>query len=176
MELFLIYGLPGVGKLAVAREVARLRPGYKLFHIHLLADMLESVFGFDGRGFIELRDRIWPMVIEQAVVDEVPGLVTTMVFERSLPNELVPGVRDHVIEAGGAVRFVELVCEKAEHERRIVSAERTRFRKMTSVDEVNRIIESGHFTTPTDLGDVLSLDTTHLSAAQSAESIVGHWA
>ena len=107
MELFLIYGLPGVGKLAVATEVARLRPGYRLFHIHLLADMLESVFGFDGPGFIELRDRIWPMVIERAVADEIPGLVTTMVFERSLPDDLVPGVRDHVIDVGGAVRFVE---------------------------------------------------------------------
>ena len=52
-----------------------------------------------------------------------------MVFERTLPDGLVPGARDHVIEAGGAVRFVELVCEKAEHERRIASAERTRFRK-----------------------------------------------
>ena len=171
----MIYGLPGVGKLAVAREVARLRPGYKLFHIHLLADLLESVFGFDGRGFIELRDRIWPMVIERAVAEGIPGLVTTMVFERSLPDELVPGVRDRVIEAGGTVRFVELVCEKAEHEQRIVSAERTRFRKMTSVDEVNRIVESGHFTTPKDLGDVLSLDTTHLSAGQAAERIVRHW-
>ena len=50
MELYLIYGLPGVGKLAVAKELMRLRPGYKLFHIHLLADMLESVFGFDGRA------------------------------------------------------------------------------------------------------------------------------
>ena len=175
LELFLIYGLPGVGKLAVAREVVRLRPGYGLFHIHLLADMLESVFGFDGPGFIELRDRIWPMVIERAVADGIPGLVTTMVFERTLPDELVPGVRDHVIEAGGAVRFVELVCERAEHERRIVSAERTRFRKLTSVDMVNRIIESGHFTAPENLGDTLVLDTTHLSAAQAAERIVQHW-
>ena len=175
MELFLIYGLPGVGKLAVAREVARMRPGYRLFHVHLLADMLESVFGFDGPGFIELRNRIWPMVIERAVADGVPGLVTTMVFERSLPDELVPGVRDHVVEAGGVVRFVELVCERAEHERRIVSVERTRYRKITSIDEVNRIIESGHFTTPEGLGDTLVLDTTHLSAAQAAERIVQHW-
>ena len=85
MELYLIYGLPGVGKLAVARELMRLRPGYKLFHIHLVADMLESVFGFDGRGFVRLRDRIWPMVTEQAVADGLPGLITTFVFERSLP-------------------------------------------------------------------------------------------
>ena len=49
MELYLIYGLPGVGKLAVASELMRLRPGYRLFHIHLLADMLEPVFGFFSR-------------------------------------------------------------------------------------------------------------------------------
>ena len=52
MELYLIYGLPGVGKLAVAKELSLLRPGYKLFHIHMLAAMLEPLFGFDGRGFI----------------------------------------------------------------------------------------------------------------------------
>ena len=46
---------------------------------------------------------------------------------------------------------------------------------MTSVDDFNRIIESGHFTTPDDLGDTLTLDTTHLTAAQAAERIVGHW-
>ncbi len=174
MELFVIYGLPGVGKLAVARELARLRPGYRLFHIHLLADMLESVFGFDGPGFIELRNRVWPMVIEQAVADGLPGLVTTMVFERSLPDDLVPGVRDYVVEAAGAVRFVELVCDKTENERRLQSVERARYRKITSVDLFNRILESGHFTTPAGLGDTLTLDTTDLSARQAAERIVKH--
>ena len=132
MELYLIYGLPGVGKLAVARELTRLRPDYKLFHIHLLADMLEPVFGFDGRGFIRLRDQVWPMVIEQAVADGLPGLITTFVFERSLPEDMVPKVRDHVVKKGGAVRFVQLVCDKMENERRLASPERTRFRKMTS--------------------------------------------
>ena len=83
MELYVIYGLPGVGKLAVAKELSLLRPGCRLFHIHMLADMLEPLFGFDGRGFIELRDRIWPMVIEQAVADGLPGLIATFVFERS---------------------------------------------------------------------------------------------
>ena len=175
MELYLIYGLPGVGKLAVARELIRLRPGYRLFHIHQLADMLEPVFGFDGRGFIQLRDRVWPMVIEQAVADGLPGLITTFVFERSLPEDMIPSVRDHVVEKGGAVRFVQLVCEKAENERRLASAERTRHRKMTSPDELNQIIESGHFTTPTGLGDTLTLDTTRLSAAQAADRISRHW-
>ena len=84
MELYIIHGLPGVGKLAVARELTRLLPGCKLFHIHLLADMLESVFGFDGGGFIELRNRMWPMVIERAVADRIPGLIATFVFRAVL--------------------------------------------------------------------------------------------
>ena len=46
MELYVISGLPGVGKLAVAKELSRLRPGYRLFHIHMLADLLEPLFGF----------------------------------------------------------------------------------------------------------------------------------
>ena len=121
--------------------------------------MLEPVFGFDGRGFIRLRDQIWPMVIEQAVADGLPGLITTFVFERSLPQDMVPNVRDHVVEKGGAVRFVQLVCDKTENDRRLASPERTRFRKMTSADELNRILESGHFTTPTGLGG--HADTRH---------------
>ena len=33
---------------------------------------------------------------------------------------------------------------------------------MTSVDEFNRMLDSGHFTTSADLGDTLALYTTHL--------------
>ncbi|MYB50079.1 MAG: AAA family ATPase [Dehalococcoidia bacterium] len=175
MELYIIYGLPGVGKLTVARELMRLLPDYRLFHIHQLADMLESVFGFDGRGFIELRNRMWPMVIKRAVADGIPGLITTFVFEKSLPDDMVPNVRDHVIQAGGKVRFVHLTCEKTENDRRLKSPERTRFRKMTSVEEFNGILKSRHFTTPHELDDTLSLDTTHLTAAQAAQKIVSHW-
>ena len=152
MELYVIYGLPGVGKLAVAKELSRLRLCYGLFHIHMLADMLQPLFGFDGGGFIELRNTIWPMVVEQAAGDGHPGLITTFVFERSVPETMVPDVRDHVIENGGKVRFVHLLCERTENERRLASPERAHFKKMTSADTFNRILSSGHFTTPSGLG------------------------
>ena len=175
MELYVIYGLPGVGKLAVAKELSRLRPGHGLFHIHMLADMLEPLFGFDGRGFIELRNRIWPMVVEQTIAEGCPGLIATFVFERSVPENMVSDVRDRVIENGGKVRFVHLVCERAENERRLASPERTRLKKITSVNTFNRILSSGHFTTPSSLGDTLTLDTTRLSATQAADHIARHW-
>ena len=115
------------------------------------------------------------MVIEQAVSDGLPGLIATFVFERSLPENMVPEVRDRVIASGGAVRFVHLVCDRSENERRLASPERARFKKMTSTDTFDRILESGHFLTPSDLEDTLTLDTTHLTAAQAADRIASHW-
>ena len=109
--------------------------------VHMLADMLEPLFGFDGIGFIELRNRIWTMLVEQAVADGLPGLIATFVFERSVPETMVPDVRDHVVENGGIVRFVHIVCERSENERRLASAERTRFKKMTSADTFNSLQE-----------------------------------
>lgn len=46
MELVVIYGAPGVGKLTVARELAR-KTGYKLFHNHLTVDLVKSLFDFE---------------------------------------------------------------------------------------------------------------------------------
>lgn len=174
MELYVIYGLPGVGKLTVVNELAGLT-GYKVFHLHMLADMLEPVFGFDGQGFVKLRNTMWPMVIEQAVADQLPGIITTFVFEGTVPEELVGNVCDYVIEAGDRVRFVELTCQKAELDRRLVSPERSRFRKITSVGDFDQILATGHFTTPDGLGETLTLDTTHLGPAQAASKIRKRW-
>ena len=47
------------------------RPVKKLFHLHVLADMLEPILGFDGCGFIELHNQIWPMLVERAASDKI---------------------------------------------------------------------------------------------------------
>ena len=61
---------------------------------------------------------------------------------------MVPDVRDHVIENGAKIRFVHLLCKRAENERRLA---------------------------PSGLGDTLALDTTHLSAVQAADRRTRHW-
>jgi broad-specificity NMP kinase len=45
MRLIFLYGLPGVGKLTVARELAEFT-GFKVFHNHLTVDLVGSVFDF----------------------------------------------------------------------------------------------------------------------------------
>ena len=65
MKLIFIYGLPATGKLTVAVELAAMT-GYKLFHNHLVVDLLLSVFDFGSPPFVELREDIWLSVFEQA--------------------------------------------------------------------------------------------------------------
>ena len=43
MKLILLYGPPAVGKLTIAKELARLT-GFKLFHAHLTSDVVEAIF------------------------------------------------------------------------------------------------------------------------------------
>src|ERR1043166_2161337 len=173
MKLYFLYGLPGVGKLTVAQELSRLT-GYRLFHIHLLADMLEAVFGFGTQAFADLRDEMWPMIFRRAAEENLPGLITTFVFECSVKQDLLDEAVDSVTSRGGRVLFVELTCDRAEHQRRLVSPQRERHRKITSVELLDELLEKDVFFTPELRGETLKLDTTNLSAAEAARAIANH--
>lgn len=54
MTFVFIYGPPGVGKLTVAKDLAR-RTGFKLFDNHASIDVVRRVFDFPDPAF-------WPLV------------------------------------------------------------------------------------------------------------------
>ena len=171
MKLIFVYGLPGVGKLTVARELSKLT-GYRLFHVHLLADMLESVFGFDSDGFRELFHSMWPAVVQRAAEEDLPGLITTFVFTRTMRLGMVLSAADAVRLGGGDVLFVELRCDRPELERRMLSPDRRGFAKITSVEVLNELIDGGELAVPQLPGARLVLDTTEQIAAETARSIL----
>jgi hypothetical protein len=90
LRLIFLHGLPGVGKLTVARELARLT-GYKLFHNHLAVDLVESVFEFGSWPFVELREMIWLALFSRAA----EGISTN--------ETLIPRMaRKYVLEPAGS--------------------------------------------------------------------------
>lgn len=170
MKLIFIHGLPGVGKLTVGRELAKLTE-LRLFHNHLVVDLVGSVFEFGSPPFVELREAIWLSVFSQAVEAKLRGLIFTFAFDRTVRNSFIENVRRVVEADGGEVLFVELKCSTNELESRIEHPSRQSFGKLNSVEQFRELSRAGAFVDPGIPADRLTVDTTELSASQAAELI-----
>ena len=171
VELIFLHGLPGVGKLTVARELAKLT-GFRIFHNHSTVDLVESLFEFGSRPFVELREKIWLDVFSQAVSANLDGLIFTFAFDRTVRGGFIENSREVVESAGGEVLFVELRCSTEELERRIEHPSRQRFGKLSSVGQFRELKEAGAFVDPGIPAERLVVDTTELSAPDAAVLII----
>ena len=168
MKLVFLHGAPAVGKLTVARELARLT-GFRLFHNHLTVDLVSSVFAFGSEPFVLLREQIWLSVFREAAMHGV-SLIFTFNPERTVRERFIEDAVDAVGSAGGQTFFVELTCSQNELERRIESPARNEFGKLCSLDQYRALKEAGAFNFRK-LPSGPSLDTTHRSPADTAELI-----
>jgi adenylate kinase len=171
VKLIFLHGLPGVGKLTVARELAKLT-GFRIFHNHLAVDLVEAVFNFGSPPFVELREKIWLDVFSQAAGSELSGLIFTFAYDRTVRRDFVENARAVVESAGGEVLFVGLRCSTEELERRIENPSRQRFGKLSSVGRFRELREGGAFVDPGIPTERLAVDTTDLSASDAASLIV----
>lgn len=170
MKLIFLHGLPGVGKLTVARELAKLT-GFKVFHNHLTVDLVQSVFEFGSPQFVELRERIWLEVLSKATEARLAGLIFTFAFERTVRDGFIQNVRTAVESSGGEVVFVQLVCSKGELEKRMTDPARKAFGKLNSLEQFHELNAAGVFAHPEVPKDRLVLDSTHLSPSAAASMI-----
>jgi len=171
MKLIFLYGLPGVGKLTVARELETLT-GFRVFHNHLTVDLVASVFEFGSQPFIELRETIWLAAFSQAAASRLAGLIFTFVFERTVRDSFIGNVRNVIESNSGEVLFVELKCSPEELERRIADPSRQRYGKLISVEQFRQLSEAGAFVVPEIPADRLQVDITNISAPEAARLIV----
>jgi shikimate kinase len=171
VKLIFLHGLPGVGKLTVARELATLTR-FRIFHNHLAVDLVESVFEFGSPPFVELREKVWLEVFSRAVEANLGGLIFTFAFDRTVRRSFIANTREIVESSGGEVLFVELRCSTEELERRIERPSRQRFGKLNSVDRFRELKEAGAFVDPGIPAGRLVVDTTELSASEAAGLIV----
>ncbi len=106
MKLIFLHGLPGVGKLTVAREIAKLT-GFKVFQNHLVVDLVESIFEFGSEPFVELREKIWLAAFAQAAEANLSGLIFTFAFDRTVRSSFIDHTRAVMESSGGEIYFVE---------------------------------------------------------------------
>jgi hypothetical protein len=170
MRLLFLYGLPGVGKLTVARKLSELT-GCKLFHNHLTVDLLLSVFDFGSPEFVELRETIWLSVFETAVEINLPTMIFTFNPENTVRQEFIDKTVRMISSQGGKVTFVEVTCEPAELERRLDTPDRRRHKKLISIELFRRLKANGTFDSPVLPPPELTVNTTSESPTQIAMQI-----
>lgn len=171
MKLIFLHGLPGVGKLTVGQELAKLT-GFRLFHNHLAVDLIESVFEFGSPPFVELREKIWLEMFSGAVAAKLCGLIFTFAHDRTVGSGFIEKTREVIESSGGEVLFAELRCSAEELERRIESPSREGFGKLNSVGRFRELKEAGAFADPGIPRGRLVVETTELSARDAASLIV----
>lgn len=84
MTFVLLYGPPAVGKLTVAKELAKLT-GFKVFHNHLSIDLVETVFPRGTPSFGRVGKAIRELVFEEAARENV-SLIFTYVYAYPYDN------------------------------------------------------------------------------------------
>lgn len=167
MKLIFISGLPGVGKLTVAKELSAIT-GHKLFHNHLTVDLLLSIFPFGSPQFVELRESIWLSVLEQACRADLHGLIFTFNAENTVRQSFVAALQQTIAANGGTIYFVELVCDDQELQRRMDTASRRQYAKMTSWTKFVELRGAGAFSTPRLPAPALIVDTGKLDPKSAA--------
>src|SRR5918995_574132 len=170
MNLIFLHGMPGVGKLTVASELANLT-GFRLFHNHLTVDLVLSVFEFGSQPFVELRERIWLDTFAQACDAKLEGLIFTFAFEKTVRDQFLPDVVKLVESQGGEVVFVSLYCDSAELKRRLTNPAREKFGKLTSLELFRQLNSNGTFDTPDHVPNRISVDTTNITPLEAARRI-----
>lgn len=171
MKLIFLHGLPGVGKLSVARELAKLT-GFRVFHNHLAVDLVASVFEFGSLPFVELREKIWLEIFSRAAAANLDGLIFTFAFDRTVQSGFIEKTREVIESSKGKVLFVELRCSTEELERRIEHPARKGFGKLNSIGRFRELKEAGAFVDPGIPTERLVVDTTELWASDAAGVIV----
>ena len=173
MDLIFIYGPPGVGKLTVARELAR-ATAFKVFHNHVSIDCAETVFDFGTPPFGRVIEKIRMAVFEEAAREGV-SLIFTFAYACPEDTPFVERICEAVGQLGGRVCLVRLICDREVLERRLPHPERARVGKMASLETLREVAGRYDIFSPVPGRESLNVDNTALAPAEVAELIVRHY-
>ena len=119
MNVILIWGPQAVGKMAVGYETAKIK-GYKVFHAHLVIEMLIKLFDWGSPQFHKLDLEFYFRILEVLEKSSIPGLILTKVrlLNRASDNRLVEKILDFFTTESHTVYEVELYAPLEERLRR----------------------------------------------------------
>ncbi len=174
MKLILVYGPPAVGKLTVANELQKIT-GFRLFHNHLVSDLVESVISWESAVFGSEKAKLYLQMLELAAKEKTPGLIFTYCYaypdDTKFINRIIKGIKKY----DGEVLFVQMVCSKAKLMDRVMEKSRGKHLKISTKKTLKKVLGQYDLFTEVPKKHSLSIDNSELSAKKVAQMIVEHY-
>ncbi len=173
MKLIFIYGPPAVGKLTVARELAKIT-GFKLFHNHVSIQFVQSIFEFGTKTFWRLTDKFRLEILEEASRERV-NTIFTFVYGKGTDDDFVRNAIHRVGLHGGRVCFVRLFCDETELAKRVKAKDRRRMGKISTKSTLQGVLKKYDLASEVPFQSTVSFDTTDKSPRRVAELIARYY-
>ncbi len=173
MKLIFLYGAPAVGKLTVARELAK-QINFKVFHNHLSIDCIKPIFDFGTPSFFKLIEIIRVETVAEAARENV-NLIYTFCYAKDSDDAHVAKIVEAVERNSGEVHFVLLRCEQSELENRVLEESRKQFGKANNLEILHEILDKYDLSSPVNGHESLQIDNTNLSPTKVVQKIIKHF-
>jgi dephospho-CoA kinase len=171
MRLIVIYGPPAAGKYTIAKIISEIT-GYKLFHNHLTADLLKSVFTWGTPEFFRLSQKIRIEIIEEAAKQNIAGIIHTFVYEKEADDNFVKNMIEAVLKNNGEVKFIQIYCEQEQLLKRVTEDSRNKFQKVRTVENLQKTLEERDLVSPIGFVDSIKIDNTFLSIDETVKKVL----
>lgn len=174
MNLVFIYGPPGVGKLTVAKALAKIT-GLPVFDNHATFDLAARLFKPLSPPHREFMRRMRFDAFELAAREKIPGLIFTMVYARDYDEYLIRDIVKTVRQNGGKVCFVQLISDPQTLFRRIKHRSRASFGKITRSRVLKEKLAQYDLFSPVLRAKSLTINTDKIAPAIAARQIKRHY-
>lgn len=176
-------GFPGTGKLTIAKELAAQEPAFRLIDNHAINNLIFAMVRMDGTTKIS-RDA-WNAIddIRDTMLNFMPRNANpslSFIFTNALANDdptdvaVYQRVRRAAEERGSAYIPVILICDPDENQRRVSMPDREIKMKMTDPAGLLDMYLSQKKLLVPDHPNLMELDVTRISPAESAGRIKDH--